>query len=155
MKGTCCVLLRLRKMREIKRVILHCSATPEGKEYSVETIRKWHTDPKPGGRGWSDIGYHFVIHLHGVIESGRPFDKPGAHTRGENRDSIGVCYIGGVDENNDPKDTMNECQEEAFRELVYSLRMVSDDHLTLHGHNEFSSKACPSFQVNEKFKDIM
>jgi N-acetylmuramoyl-L-alanine amidase len=138
-------------MRDLKRIILHCSATAEGKEISLETIRKWHVE----GRGWSDVGYHFLIHLDGDIESARPLDKSGAHTRGHNGDSIGICYIGGVDADNNPKDTMNDCQEEAFRELVFSLRMVSDEDLTLHGHNEFSSKACPSFKVSEKFSDIL
>ena len=106
-------------------------------------------------RGWSDIGYHFILSLDGDIQAGRPIDIPGAHVSGENTDSIGVCYIGGADKDLKPKDTMNDCQEEAFRELVYSLRMVADRTLTLHGHNEFSKKDCPSFKVSEKFKDIL
>ena len=139
-------------MREINRIILHCSATREGQDIDAATIKKWHTDPKPEGRGWSDIGYHYVIRLDGTIEGGRPIHKAGAHTKGHNDDSIGICYIGGVEEDGKtPKDTMNDCQEAAFKELIYSLRMVWDKHLTLHGHNEFASKACPSFKVSEKF----
>ena len=137
-------------MRDLKRIILHCSATPEGREVSVETIREWHTDPSPRGRGWSDIGYHYVIHLDGKIELGRPIEVQGAHVSGENEDSIGICYIGGVDAANEPKDTMTVLQEIAFVEIVKSLRLIFGK-LSIHGHNEFSTKACPSFSVEEKF----
>ena len=137
-------------MRDLNRVILHCSATPEGREVSVETIREWHTDPPPRGRGWSDIGYHYVIHLNGKIELGRPIEVQGAHTSGENEDSIGICYIGGVNAANEPKDTMTVPQERAFVEIVKSLRLIFGK-LSIHGHNEFSTKACPSFLVEEKF----
>jgi N-acetylmuramoyl-L-alanine amidase len=137
-------------MRDLNRVILHCSATPEGREVSVETIREWHTDPPPRGRGWSDIGYHYVIHLNGKIELGRPIEVQGAHTSGENEDSIGICYIGGVNAANEPKDTMTVLQAIAFVEIVKSLRLIFGK-LSIHGHNEFSTKACPSFSVEEKF----
>lgn len=135
-------------MRDINRIILHCSATVEGNDYSVDTIRVWHKK-----RGWSDIGYHWVIRLDGTIEVGRPLEKSGAHTKGENKDSVGVCYIGGLDEDGKPKDTMNPEQEKAWRMIVLSLRTLYGD-LTIHGHNEFSNKACPSFIVKEKFADM-
>tara|TARA_B100000035_G_C20980182_1_gene545073 strand:- start:720 stop:1136 length:417 start_codon:yes stop_codon:yes gene_type:complete len=138
-------------MREINRIIIHCSATPEGRDIDAATIKDWHVN----GNGWSDIGYHYVIKLNGEIESGRPLDIAGAHVKGHNSDSIGICYIGGADEDMNPKDTMLQCQEEAMRELIYSLRMVWDKELTLHGHNEYASKACPSFKVSEKFSDIL
>jgi N-acetylmuramoyl-L-alanine amidase len=143
-------------MRDIRRIIIHCSATPEGREVSVDTIRDWHMK-----KGWSDIGYHFVISLDGCVEVGRPIDRAGAHVRGHNKDSIGICYIGGVaKEKNEKgqwvaKDTLTEQQDYALRELIYALRMVSENDLTIHGHNEFSKKACPSFKVSEKFKDIL
>ena len=143
-------------MREINRIIIHCSATPEGRHVTAATIRDWHMK-----KGWSDIGYHYVIDIEGCIEAGRPIDKSGAHTKGHNHDSIGICYIGGVaKEKNEKgqwvaKDTMTDQQEHATRELIYSLRMVSDKQLSIHGHNEFSKKACPSFKVSEKFKDIL
>jgi|TARA_R110000803_G_scaffold24272_1_gene58699 N-acetylmuramoyl-L-alanine amidase len=137
-------------MRDLKRVILHCSATPEGREVSVEDIRSWHTDPPPRGNGWSDIGYHYVIHLDGLTEMGRPVSIQGAHTSGENEDSVGVCYIGGLDTSMAPKDTMTVPQEIAFVELVKSLRLIFGE-LSIHGHNEYSTKACPSFSVEQKF----
>tara|TARA_R110000751_G_scaffold73954_1_gene149643 strand:+ start:1452 stop:1868 length:417 start_codon:yes stop_codon:yes gene_type:complete len=135
-------------VRYLRRIIIHCSATREGEEVSVETIRNWHTSPP---RNWSDIGYHFVIGLDGTVFQGRPIDKQGAHTRGQNADSIGICYIGGVDKDLNPKDTMTEIQDISLLELVKSLRLIFGE-LNLHGHNEYSSKACPSFDVQEKYK---
>jgi len=137
-------------MRDLKRIILHCSATKEGQDFSVATIRDWHVK----GRGWSDIGYHWVIRLDGSIEVGRPLEKSGAHTKGHNKDSVGVCYIGGCDADGKPKDTMNPEQEKAWRMIVLSLRTLYGDHITIHGHNEYANKACPSFIVEEKFADM-
>lgn len=102
-------------------------------------------------RGWNDIGYHYCIYADGTIENGRDIDKTGSHTYGHNTDSIGICYIGGLNKEMDYKDTMTAQQEVAFIQLVWSLRMVFGK-LTVHGHNEFSKKLCPSFKVNEKFK---
>ena len=136
-------------MRDLNRIILHCSATKEGQDFSADTIRGWHVN----GRGWSDIGYHWVIRLDGSIEVGRPLEKSGAHTKGHNKDSVGVCYIGGCDADGKPKDTMNPEQEKAWRMIVLSLRTLYGD-LTIHGHNEFAKKACPSFIVKEKFADM-
>ncbi len=137
-------------MRDLNRIILHCSATKEGQDFSAATIRGWHVN----GRGWSDIGYHWVIRLDGSIELGRPLERSGAHTKGHNKDSVGVCYIGGLDEDSKPKDTMNPEQEKAWRMIVLSLRTLYGNHMTIHGHNEFANKACPSFTVKEKFADM-
>ena len=137
-------------MRDLNKIILHCSATREGKDFSADTIRGWHVN----GRGWSDIGYHWVIRLDGSIEVGRPLEKSGAHTKGHNKDSVGVCYIGGCDADGKPKDTMNPEQEKAWRMIVLSLRTLYGNHITIHGHNEFANKACPSFTVKEKFADM-
>ena len=137
-------------MRDLNRIILHCSATKEGQDFSAATIRGWHVN----GRGWRDIGYHWVIRLDGSIEVGRPLDEKGAHTKGHNKDSVGVCYIGGCDADGKPKDTMNPEQEKAWRMIVLSLRTLYGNDITIHGHNEFSNKACPSFTVKEKFADM-
>ena len=80
-------------MREINKIIVHCSATRENENFDVAEIRKWHVE----GRGWSDIGYHFYIDLYGEIHKGRDISKIGAHCKGHNRNSIGICYCGGVD----------------------------------------------------------
>lgn len=131
-------------MRKLTRIILHCSATEEGKDYDASDIRVWHK-----ARGWKDIGYHYVICIDGVIERGRPVDETGAHTKGHNADTIGICYVGGL-RNNKPVDTMNQLQEIAFMNIVYGLRMVFG-YMPVHGHNEYANKACPSFDVQEKY----
>tara|TARA_B100000513_G_scaffold195212_1_gene125398 strand:+ start:1150 stop:1722 length:573 start_codon:yes stop_codon:yes gene_type:complete len=145
-KGENCIL-----MRDINKIIIHCSATPEGRDIDAETIKDWHVN----GNGWSDIGYHYVIRLDGELETGRPIDKIGAHVKGHNKDSIGICYVGGVDKDGKPKDTMTPEQESTMREIIFALRIVADKEMTLHGHNEYSSKACPSFKVSDKFADIL
>lgn len=131
-------------MRDINRIILHCSATEEGREYSVADIDAWHKK-----RGWKGIGYHYVLYLDGTIAIGRDVADQGAHVSGENSDSIGVCYIGGL-RNGSPEDTMTAMQDMSFMMLVNSLRVVFGP-LSLHGHNEFSNKACPSFEVADKY----
>lgn len=136
-------------MRDIHRIILHCSATKPGQDVNAETIRAWHL-----ARGWSDIGYHYVILLDGVIETGRPLDVMGAHVKGQNRDSVGICYIGGLDADGEPYDTLTARQRDSFRRLVHALCITLNRPLTLHGHNEFSPKACPSFSVAEKFPEL-
>lgn len=137
-------------MRELKRIIFHCSATEDGKDYTVETIRRWHTSPP---RNWRDIGYHYVIYRDGSIHQGRPIDQQGAHTRGENADSVGICYIGGVRDGK-ATDTMTMYQEIAWLKLVHSLRTVFGP-LSIHGHNEYANKACPSFIVKEKYPFLL
>jgi len=72
-------------MRRITKIILHCTATPEGRDVSVDEIRQWHLD-----RGWSDIGYHYVIDINGNLQDGRPLTRAGAHVRGYNKGSIGI-----------------------------------------------------------------
>jgi N-acetylmuramoyl-L-alanine amidase len=137
-------------MRELKRIIFHCSATEDGKDYTVDQIRRWHTSPP---RNWRDIGYHYVIYRDGSIHQGRPIDQQGAHTRGENADSVGICYIGGVRDGK-ATDTMTMHQEIAWLKLVHSLRTVFGP-LSIHGHNEYANKACPSFIVKEKYPFLL
>jgi len=133
-------------MRAINKIIIHCTATPEDRHQTVDDIRFWHTAPPPKGRGWDDIGYHYVIYLDGSVHAGRPEEKAGAHTSGHNANSIGVVYVGGCDKSMKPKDTRTYSQRIALRELVYKLQQKYP-HATVHGHNEFAAKACPSFNV--------
>ena len=133
-------------MRPLKRIILHCTATPEGKHFDVATIRRWHVKD----RGWKDIGYHYVIYIDGSVHEGRPIEQAGAHTSGHNADYIGVTYVGGCDAKMKAKDTLNEAQETAMVNLIKALREQHGE-LSLHGHNEFAAKACPSFKVKDKF----
>lgn len=130
-------------MRKINKIIIHCSATPEGREVSVREIDNWHRQ-----QGYNGIGYHYLIGLDGSVNAGRPESSIGAHCRGHNRDSIGVCYVGGCDAKMKPKDTRTPQQRTALRRLVAELQGRYPG-ATLHGHNEFAAKACPSFDVGK------
>ena len=100
-------------MREIKYIVIHCSATKEGEFFDSGDINDWHKK-----RGWSGIGYHYVVLLDGMLEKGRKDDKIGAHVKGFDSNSIGVVYIGGLDKNGKPKDTRTDLQKESLRELL-------------------------------------
>lgn len=136
-----------RVMRNINKIIIHCSATPEGRAVTVDTMRNWHKQ-----RGFSDIGYHYVIGLDGSVYNGRNVELSGAHCLGHNRNSIGICYVGGCDKNMNPKDTRTAAQEAALVKLIRSLK-VRYPSATVHGHNEFAAKACPSFDVQKWIKE--
>jgi len=132
-------------MRRIDKIILHCSATPEGKHFTVADIDRWHRE-----RGWKGIGYHYVIYLDGSIHKGRPEEIIGAHCSGQNAYSIGICYIGGLDAFGKAKDTRTPAQRKALCELVSDLKMRYPA-ATVHGHNEFAKKYCPCFNVQDEF----
>lgn len=137
-------------MRKINKIILHCTATPEGRDYTVAQIRDWHVR----NRRWNDIGYHFVVYRDGTVHRGRPVERAGAHTLGQNAHSIGICYVGGLDARTmKPKDTRTPAQKHALVKLVRQLRGQYGANITVHGHNEFAAKDCPSFRVNpEEFQ---
>lgn len=131
-------------MRRITEIIIHCSATPEGKDFTVDDIRRWHL-----ARKFADIGYHYVIYRDGSVHEGRAENIAGTHCLGHNANSIGICYIGGVaKDGKTPKDTRTPQQKQALRQLVQQLQFVYP-HATVHGHNEFAAKACPSFNVQK------
>lgn len=133
-------------MRQITEIIIHCSATPIGKNYTVEDIDKWHK-----AKGWKGIGYHYVIYLDGSVHKGRPEEEIGAHCKGHNSNSIGVCYIGGLDEFGEPEDTRTDKQKEALTVLLKALK-TKYPAATIHGHREFAAKACPCFDAKEEYK---
>ena len=133
-------------MRDINKIIIHCSATREGQDVSIETIRRWHVVE----RGWSDIGYHYVIGLDGSVHKGRLNNVQVAHTKWHNKNSLGICYIGGCDQDMNPKDTRTDAQKRSFLILLEGLKSIYTK-ATVHGHNEFSDKACPSFNVEKEY----
>lgn len=138
-------------MRKINKIIIHSSATPEGREHDANDIRNWHVK----GNGWSDIGYHFVIKLDGTVEKGREVASIGSHCQGQNQGSIGVCYIGGMDvKGKEPKDTRTDAQKKSLVDLIKSLKTVYGGRVTVHGHSEFSTKACPCFNVKEEYSSF-
>ena len=135
--------------RKIDKIIVHCSATPEGKDYSVDTIRKWHLQ-----RGFSDIGYHYIIYRDGSIHTGRDESVIGAHCKGHNSNSIGVCYIGGcASDGKTPKDTRTTEQKQSLVKLLKELK-AKYPQASIHGHRDFSSKACPSFDATKEYSSI-
>ena len=142
--------LRWRKSkRAIREIIVHCSATPEGKDYTIDDIRKWHRL-----RGFSDIGYHYVVYRDGSVHVGRYVDLIGAHCTGHNAGSIGVCYIGGCDKDGKtPKDTRTGKQIDALFDLLVQLRSIYPN-ATIHGHRDFANKACPSFDATKEYKKL-
>jgi len=136
-------------MRSVKEIIIHCSATREGQDIPVETIKDWHL-----ARGFNDIGYHFYIDLNGVIYKGRDIDKIGAHCKGRNRNSIGVCYCGGVEaDGKTPKDTRTQEQKESLLHVLKTIKAMYPESM-IYSHNEFAAKACPSFDATEEYEDI-
>ena len=135
-------------MRTINEIIIHCSATKEGNKISAATIDRWHKD-----RGWRCIGYHYVVRIDGSIEYGRPVQDIGAHVKGKNKHSIGVCYIGGLDADMEPKDTRTREQKESLLYLLKTLKRLHPN-ATIHGHREFANKACPCFDANKEYCNI-
>ena len=136
-------------MREINKIIIHCSATREGENFDVAEIRKWHL-----ARGFNDIGYHFYIDLYGEIHKGRDISKIGAHCKGHNRNSIGICYCGGVEvDGKTPKDTRYDCQKESLIAVLRTLKAMYPNAV-IHSHNDFANKACPSFNATKEYENI-
>lgn len=111
-------------------------------DIGVREIREWHLD-----RGWSDIGYHYVIRRNGNIEEGRPESYVGAHTIGKNDRSLAICLVGGDTERGYPNFTRKQ-----FETLIYLINslLLKYPKATVHGHNEFTTeKTCPVFDVKE------
>ena len=147
-------------MRTIDTIIIHCSATPEGKDFRAADIDRWHRE-----QGFACIGYNYVIDIDGTVEVGRPTTMNGAHCKGWNDRSIGICYVGGVDQFGNPKDTRTLAQRKALHDLVQNLmgafpsiiRVIGhrDTSLDLNGDGKITPnewiKACPCFDVRAEF----
>ncbi len=149
-------------MRTIDYLVLHCTATPEGRPVSVAEIDGWHR-----ARGFRKIGYHYVIALDGTIHRGRDVAEQGAHVAGHNADSIGICYVGGLDTAGRPKDTRTPEQKAALTLLLGQMRKQFPASRIL-GHRDFSpdsngngivepsewTKACPCFDAAAEYSDL-
>ena len=133
--------------RLIQRIIIHCSATKPGQSCNAEIIDKWHKE-----KGYKCIGYHYVILLDGTIEKGRDEQEKGSHCSGYNNDSIGICYVGGLNKNGKPEDTRTPEQKETLKNLIKDIcsRYKIKD---IAGHCDYSNKACPCFNVKEEFNN--
>ena len=136
--------------RKINKLIVHCTATPECREIDITDVRRWHVEE----RGWSDVGYHFLVLLDGTIQEGRPLERQGSHTRAHNHDSIGVAYVGGMSEDmSNPKDTRTQQQKDSLEYLLCYLKILFSQ-ATIYGHRDFSSKSCPSFDAKTEYENI-
>ena len=135
--------------RKITEIIVHCSATPEGKDFNVIDIATWHKQ-----RGFRTIGYHYVIYRDGSVHLGRPEGEIGAHCVGHNAVSIGVCYIGGLAaDGKTPKDTRTPEQREALLMLLRHLRRKYPN-AKIYGHRDFAAKSCPSFDARKEYASL-
>ena len=136
-------------MRKIDKIIVHCSGTPELTDFDVKDIRDWHVN----GNSWSDVGYHFIIKLDGTIQDGRPIKKIGAHVKGKNRSSIGICYIGGMNRDmTNWEDTRTKKQKESLLLLINDLKKRFPNTI-VYGHKDFTNKKlCPSFDAKNEYK---
>lgn len=162
------VVLKTSK-RRIDYIAIHCTATREGMAQTVEDIRREHRR-----NGWSDIGYHYVITLDGKIHLGRDVDVAGAHVSGYNSNSIGIAYVGGVENNPKvsysqlkAKDTRTKAQKAALLSLLVDLRRLYP-YARIQGHRDFSPdknhngtiepsewiKQCPSFDAKTEYRNI-
>lgn len=136
-------------MKKVRFIIVHCSATPAGRNIGVSEIRSWHK-----ARGFRDVGYHFIVRLDGTIEEGRPLEEIGAHCKGLNSCSIGVCYVGGVGiDGKTPADTRTEAQKSALKWLIKRLLEHYPD-AEVRSHRDFALKACPSFDATTEYKSM-
>ncbi|MBD5315900.1 MAG: lysozyme [Bacteroides sp.] len=149
-------------MAQLKYLVIHCTATPEGRDVTPEDIRCWHTSPvSAGGRGWKQVGYTDLIRLDGTVErlvnnnedaNVDPWEITNG-AKGYNSISRHIVYAGGCDKSNKPKDTRTAAQEKAL------VAYVKDFHrrfpkVRIIGHNEIAAKACPSFDVQKWLKSI-
>lgn len=125
-------------MREINRIVVHCAATYSDMDIGSAEIREWHLD-----RGWSDIGYHYVIRRNGDVDLGRPVKRPGAHAKGYNMKSIGICLVGGLPDFNYTRPQMKRLED------LISTLLEEFPEAEVCGHNELSGKDCPQFNVKE------
>lgn len=143
-------------MRKIDAIVIHCSATRASLPVTVNDIDGWHR-----ARGFKKIGYHYVIYRDGSVHPGRPVEEVGAHAEGHNATSIGICYVGGLDDRGRPADTRTPEQKIAIRTLVDELKVRYPQARTVVGHRDLSPdkngngviekwewlKECPCFDV--------
>lgn len=149
-------------MAELKYLVIHCTATPEGREVTAADIRRWHTSPPPQGQGWKQVGYTDMIHLDGRIErlvdnnedaQVDPWERTNG-AKGYNSVSRHIVYVGGVDKSGYPKDTRTPLQRSEMARYVREFHR-RHPHVRIIGHRDLNKgKACPSFDVKKWLREI-
>ena len=149
---------RYKKRENTELIVIHCAATPPSMDIGVEEIRRWHLK-----KGWTDIGYHYVIRRDGTVEVGRNNRVQGAHAKGYNHESVSICLVGGVAEEK-PKgakyapaeDNFTPIQYRRLYELIKEMQAMFPDAALL-GHRDLPniSKDCPSFDVRRWFSALI
>lgn len=154
--------MSLQNPNDIHTIVVHASATRGGVWVDAADIDQWHKN-----RGWAMIGYHRVIRLDGSVEQGRPYTRRGAHVRGNNTNTIGICMVGGLDENGKVEDNFTEAQYHALLAEIINLREMFPNINAVKGHRDFSPdlngdglitpnewiKLCPCFEVADKLRE--
>ena len=138
-----------KKLERVNYIVVHCSATPPTMDIGVKEIDRWHRE-----RGWFKIGYHAVIRRDGRIEYGRYTDEIGAHAKGFNNQSLSICLVGGVDENNNPDNNFEDIQLQTLKAAINYYKYFFPDAAVV-GHKDLKgvTKACPSFDVMDWWKN--
>ena len=132
-------------MRTINSIIIHCTATKPLAHINVNDVRRWHRE-----RGFNDIGYHYLVLVDGTVEVGRPLNETGAHCKGHNAHSIGICYVGGLNDKGKPADTRTPAQRAALCNLLITLKRQYPNAI-IYGHRDFAAKACPCFDATAEY----
>lgn len=137
-------------MRFLDEIIVHCTATPEGRRVTVAEIDAWHR-----ARGWSGVGYHGVIGIEGEYWDARPFEAVGAHCEGHNKRTLGLVYAGGLaKDGRTAKDTRNQAQKQTLLNTLISWRDRFKTIIKVSGHNEYAAKACPCFDASKEYDHL-
>lgn len=143
----------------VTEVIIHCAATrPTGWfaerpfDEQVNEIRRWHVED----RGWRDIGYHRVIGREGQLAIGRSLYEMGAHVRGHNRGTIGICLIGGhgAAADDDFYDHFTQAQDDTLRAYLKDLGQLTEIR-KISGHSQYANKACPGFDADARYGSLV
>ncbi|QIA64452.1 lysozyme [Vibrio astriarenae] len=126
------------------KITIHSSATPPTMNITARDIRQWHK-----ARGWSDIGYHWIITRDGKLEAGRPMTKAGAHVKGHNTNNIGICLVGGTSPSGKPENNFTNPQWQTLQSSITLLSTIYNITPTkVYGHKDLNpNTACPSFNV--------
>lgn len=134
-------------MRYINDIIVHCTATPPGMDVDSSLMRAWDKQ-----RGLRTIAYHYLVRLDGTVENGRAVSQPGAHCKMHNAHSVGVCYVGGLDDAGTICDTRTDDQKAALLKLLTTLTRMY--RCRIHGHRDYEATLCPGFDVDAEYGNI-